>query len=89
MDLKTYLKSLGTDPAREEFAAECGTTLGHLRNVSYGKPCSTEIAVAVELNSRSAVTRIELCPENWRLRWPELVPKISLIERRATDTKGA
>jgi hypothetical protein len=74
MDLKSFLKSLPDDLAREAFAASCGTTIGHLRNIGYGqKPCSTEIAVAMELHSVGVVTRIELCPATWRLRWPELV----------------
>jgi hypothetical protein len=73
MDLKTFLKSLPDDEARAAFALRCESTLGHVRNVSYGlRPCSTELAVAIERESDGAVTRPELCPESWRARWPEL-----------------
>lgn len=74
MDLKTYLKSLPGEPDRDAFAKKCGCVLGHLRNVSYGqRPCAPELAVAIERESARQVTRQELCPENWRRVWPELV----------------
>jgi DNA-binding transcriptional regulator YdaS (Cro superfamily) len=73
MDLKTFLKSLPDEEAREAFGRQCGSTLGHLRNVSYGqRPCAPELAVAIERESTRQVTRQELCPDNWRRVWPEL-----------------
>ncbi len=73
MKLIDHLKSLGTREAREAFAVECGSTLGHLQNIGYGyKPCSPALAVALERESGGSVTRPELVPE-WRDIWPELV----------------
>jgi len=72
MDLKTFLKSLPDEPAREAFASKCEVTLGHLRNVSYiTRPCAPALAVAIERESGQQVTRQELCPDWWKV-WPEL-----------------
>lgn len=74
MDLKTFIKALADEPAREAFAVRAGSTIGHLRNVMYGiRPCAPELAVAIERESARAVTRQELCPDNWQRVWPELV----------------
>lgn len=74
MDLKSYIKSLPDEEARAAFAADCEATLGHLRNVMYGvRPCAPELAVAIEQKSAGAVTRRDVCPENWRRIWPELI----------------
>jgi DNA-binding transcriptional regulator YdaS (Cro superfamily) len=78
MELKPYLQSLPNAAAREAFATRCGTSIGHLNNVANGyndKKCSTELAVAIELESCGVVTRQELCPDNWQARWPELRPQ--------------
>lgn len=73
MDLKTYLKSLPDEAAREAFAVRCKTTLGHMRNVMYGyKPCATDLAVLIERESGTAVRRPEL-RDDWAAHWPELV----------------
>lgn len=72
MDLKTYLKGLPDEAIREAFAQRCDTSIGHLRNVSYGqKTCGRELAVSIERESGGAVTREELCPD-WLKVWPEL-----------------
>lgn len=72
--LKTYLKSLPDEAARLAFAAKCETTLGHLRNVMYGiRPCAPELAVSIERESAKAVSRRDVCPDNWRRIWPELI----------------
>lgn len=72
MDLKTYLQSLPT-AKRKEFAKKCGTTLGHMTNVSYAiKTCGPELAVAIERESKKAVTRKELRPNDWKRIWPEV-----------------
>ncbi len=74
MELKQHLKSLADEESRDAFARSCGTTLGHLRNVSYGlRPAAPELCVAIEHQSRRAVTRRELRPDDWHLIWPELV----------------
>jgi DNA-binding transcriptional regulator YdaS (Cro superfamily) len=74
MDMHTFLKSLGNKQERGTFSIRCGTTLGHLQNVSYGfRPCSPQLAVAIEQESERAVTRKELLPDTWHLIWPELI----------------
>jgi hypothetical protein len=73
MELKTYLKGLDGDDAREKFAIRCETTIGHMKNVMYGfKTCGTDLAVSIERESCGAVTRRELRPD-WARHWPELV----------------
>lgn len=73
MELKAYLSPLNTQE-REEFAARCGTTRGHLQNVMYGvRPCATDLAVAIERESGNAVRRWELRPYDWFRHWPELI----------------
>lgn len=75
MVLKNYLKKY-TREERSALASRCGTTLGHLTNVSYGyKSCSAELAAALERETRGAVKRRDMCPSNWRQIWPELAAK--------------
>ena len=84
MDLKQFLNTKTMDE-REKLAIECGTTWGHLRNVMYGlRPCSPELAAALELNTRSAITRQDLRPDDWPRIWPELV-KGKTPKRKATQ----
>lgn len=72
MKLIAYLKQL-PEEGREQFARDCETSPGHLRNVAYGyRPCAAELAVLIESRSQRMVTRKELCPENWKRIWPEL-----------------
>lgn len=60
-------------PAKHSTMASCETSPGHLRNVAYGyRRCSPELAALVEFHSQGQVTRRELCPDNWRIVWPEL-----------------
>jgi DNA-binding transcriptional regulator YdaS (Cro superfamily) len=61
--LLSYLKSLPKE-AREPFAKRCGTSLGFLKLIAYGaKPCSPELAVAIDRESHGQVAYRELCPE--------------------------
>lgn len=72
MDLKTYLNSLDKEE-QEAFAKKCETSIGHLRNCAYGaRTVSAELAVAIEQNSKRAVTRQDLFPDTFRKTWPEL-----------------
>lgn len=72
MNLKAYLLTLSIEE-REALAARCGTSVGHLKNIGYGlKPCAPKLASALERESGGAVTRPELCPNDWRITWPEL-----------------
>jgi DNA-binding transcriptional regulator YdaS (Cro superfamily) len=73
MELKAFLSSMPLEQ-REAFAHSCGTSAGHLRNVSYGKSCAPALATAIEINSDGAVTRKEL-RDDWRQIWPELAKK--------------
>ena len=74
MELKTHNKALPDDDAREAFAVTCGTTAGHMRNVSYGlRQPSPELCVAIERATNGAVTRRDLRPTDWPRIWPELV----------------
>lgn len=72
MDLKTFLSGMPR-PEREAFAKRCESSLGHLHNVMYGlKPCATDLAVAIERESKFAVRRWALRPD-WYRHWPELI----------------
>jgi len=73
MDLRTYLNSLSPEE-QAAFAARVGTSVGYLRKaISVGSSFSPELAVAIERESGSTVTRKELFPLRWQLIWPELV----------------
>lgn len=67
MDLKSFLESLSTDE-REQFAERCGTTAGHLRNVSYGyRSCAESLAINVERESGRQVRCETLRPDvDWQ-----------------------
>jgi len=60
MDLKTFLRSLSLRD-RAVFAGRCGTSAGHLRNLSYGyRTCDAGLAIAIERETAGAVTCEEL-----------------------------
>ena len=72
--LKTYLKGLPSDADRERFAVACGTTIGHMRNASYGlKPLAPGVSMQAELLSSSFVKRWDTRPLDWHRIWPELI----------------
>lgn len=76
MDLKNYLASLPSEDERQRFAAGCDTTIGHLRNVSYGlRRPAPNLCVILEVKSGQAMTRRELRPDDWHRIWPELVTR--------------
>lgn len=62
MDLKTYLMAMAM-PERERFAARCGTTYGHLRNVAYGKSCAESLAINIDRESGGVVRCEALRPD--------------------------
>lgn len=74
MDLNSFLKSLPDEEARIAFATRCDNhSIGHLRNVGYGyKTCGHKLAAAIWRESGGAVTREELCPNDYWLVWPDL-----------------
>jgi DNA-binding transcriptional regulator YdaS (Cro superfamily) len=97
MDLKSYLHTLPL-AEREAFAVACGTTSGHLRNVSYGyRTCREALAICIERESAGAVTVEELCPDaDWAYirrtaprRRPTTEPRPVRARSRAPHPKGA
>ena len=73
MDLKSLLTPMSAEK-RDEFAARCETTKGHLQNVMYGlRPCATNLAVHIERESGQLVRRWVLRPDDWFKHWPELI----------------
>lgn len=53
--LKEYLSGLNVSE-REAFAVRCGTTYGHLRNVTYGqKPAGEKLCILIERESGGEV----------------------------------
>lgn len=59
---------------RDLFAERCGTTAAFLRNIIYGqRKAGEKLCVAIERESRGAVTRRDLRPDDWQEIWPELV----------------
>ena len=74
--LKDFIKALSDDSARAAFAAECNTSVGHLRNVAYEfRTASPELRAAIEKASKGAI-RCEDWPEQFPLNrikdaaWP-------------------
>lgn len=81
MDLKTYLSTL-TLKERDALADKCGTSAGHLRNVSYGyRSCGESLAIALERESGGSVTCEELRPD---VDWSVLRgrPRVQIPEAR-------
>jgi len=70
--LLAYLNSMNkTD--QEAFAGSCQTTVGYLRKAcSVGQELGAKISALIELHSDGAVTRADLHPEDWFIKWPEL-----------------
>ena len=66
MNMHEYLKKMPRKE-RAEFAARCGTTLGHLTNVAYGyRPCGPALAMAIEEESGRELRVESIAPE---CRW--------------------
>lgn len=73
MELKPFLDTIPLH-LRDKFAADCGTSWAHLRNVGYGdKKASPTLSVSIELLSKQAVRRWDLRPDDWARIWPELI----------------
>lgn len=82
MDLKTYLQGLDGE-AREAFAGIVGSTVGHLKNISYGyKPCGEGLAIQIEKHTDGAVRCEELRPD---VDWAYLRGTAAPVERAATS----
>lgn len=78
MDLKTYLSPLSIEE-RDAFAKRCGTSRGHLQNVSNGKTCGPQLATALERETGGQIRRQDMRPTDYWLIWPDLkAPKRQL-----------
>ena len=62
MDFKTYFLSLSISD-RQALAKAGETSVGHLRNVAYGKTCGEKLAVIIERESGGAVLCESLRPD--------------------------
>ena len=73
-ELKAFLKGLGSEEERVQFAERCGTSLGHLRNCisDRSKRIAAATCVAIEAESGKRVMRWHLRRDDWHLIWPEL-----------------
>jgi DNA-binding transcriptional regulator YdaS (Cro superfamily) len=61
--LKSYWKSLSAQQ-RDELAAACETTSGHLANVVYEcRTCSEKLAIALERETKGAIRCEDLRPD--------------------------
>ncbi|WP_243491951.1 helix-turn-helix domain-containing protein [Massilia violaceinigra] len=70
--LLTYLNRLKKHQ-RRTFCESCKTTEGYLRKaISAKQPLRVPLCVAIERESKGAVTRIDLHPDDWIENWPEL-----------------
>lgn len=70
--LKEFLAAMSIDQ-RISFAARCGTTWPHLRNITYGqREPGEKLCVRIEQESGGVVTRSDLRPGDWAAIWPEL-----------------
>lgn len=62
MDIRSHYLSLSAHE-REAMASACQTTLGHLRNVAYGKACGETLAMNIDRYTAGKVTCEELRPD--------------------------
>lgn len=69
MELLDYLKTL--EPAeQEQFAVRVGTTINHLRNVSYKqRVASAALAAQIEIETGGLVPVAVTRPKDWQLIW--------------------
>jgi DNA-binding transcriptional regulator YdaS (Cro superfamily) len=75
--LLAYIKSLQPG-SQEVFAAACGTSIGYLRKACYTKQeLGPELSVRIEKVSGGKVSRMDLHPASWALKWPELAEKVA------------
>lgn len=70
--LKCFLLGLPVE-SREDFALRCGTSWPFMRNIAYGyRRAGEKLCVSIEQESKGAVTRKDLRPDDWGDIWPEL-----------------
>lgn len=75
MNLSQYFETRGRGSATQ-LADAIGAHSSDLSNWTSGqRPVPVKFAVAIELATEKAVTRKDLCPNDWHLIWPELSEK--------------
>lgn len=76
MELKSFYLSMDPDE-RDRFAIRCGTSIGHFRNVVYGKLCGEKLAINIERESAGCIRCEGLRPDvDWAvLRGTDCQPK--------------
>ena len=58
-----YLANLA-NTARDEFAKNCGTTPGYLKQIAYGnRKCNASLAIQIDKYSGGKVSCDSLCPD--------------------------
>lgn len=62
MNLRDYLLDISQEE-REQLASDCGTSVGHLRNVAYGKKAGEALCMDIERLTGGRVTCEELRPD--------------------------
>lgn len=62
MELRKLWLSMSNDQ-RQSLARRCKTTVGHLRNVVYGKDCGEKLAIAIDRETGGMVRCEELRPD--------------------------
>ena len=71
-ELVQYINTLSKDE-QTVFAQRCGTTVGYIRKAaSTGQSMNAKTCVLIERESGGKVTRLHMCPNDWRDIWPEL-----------------
>lgn len=91
MELRTYLNGLPPDE-QASFATHCGTSVGYMRKaISTGQRLGADLCVAIERESKKAVTRQELRPDDWQKFWPELAnaPSVSTATNDVSMKKAS
>lgn len=64
MNLKDYLRQLGSDDARDAFAQACGTSLNYLKLIAYGaKRAGAATAINIDRASNGTVRCEDLRPD--------------------------
>ena len=65
MKLLDYIKPM-TKEALDDFAASCGSTVGQLRQVAYGRRASADLAIRIDMASGGVVNCEDIREDiNW------------------------
>lgn len=92
MELLTFIKGLD-DSDLDRFAAQVGTTIGHLRNCAYGgRVPSAALAAQIEIASAGRVPVTVTRPKDWHLIWDprkhHLIDKADIVTANGVEPNG-